>query len=198
MAGAGYELRRLPKAPSGPPRERLRGGKVYIGCGDDVKPGYVGCDIRKTPAVAIQCRAWELSRHACELDEVFSRHMLEHLTIREAELALRDWRDALRDGGRVEVIVPNMAFHIEQWGRAEWTDAALAEARSDASWARAGFWGWQRECDPMRGDYNSTYWDVHKSGYDERLLAYCLTAAGFKDVRTFIEEQCHLRAEAHK
>ncbi len=197
----GYELRRLPKPVKVKPaikQAMYKGKKIYVGCGDDTNPGFIGCDLRKTAAVSIQCRSWELSQYCYALSEIFSRHTLEHLTFKEAILTLQDWNCALREGGKVEIIVPNMEFHIKQWLRAKWDDINFETKMSDANWSSAGFWGWQRECDPTYNDYNNSYWDVHKSGYNEQSISYFLKKVGFKEIETSIYDEYHLRAIAYK
>ena len=46
--------------------------KIYMGCGDDYKNGYVGCDVRKTKTAKIICKAWELSKYCKNVGEIYS------------------------------------------------------------------------------------------------------------------------------
>ena len=174
------------------------GSKVYVGCGEDRREGYYGCDVRPLRSVALVSKAWKLSRHCSELSEIYTRHMLEHLTFDEATAALHDWHEALAVGGRLHLVVPNLDFHIQQWLRAEWSEEALSDKRSDARWGFAGLYGWQRECNPRQAPYHDNYWDVHKSGYNPRLLSFLLERAGFSDVEIHVEDDCHLVAGAIK
>lgn len=174
------------------PAEIVRGQNVYVGCGDKTREGYLGCDIRPLDNVSIVCPAWDLSQHCQDLNRIYSRHMVEHLTFAEAKKTLTDWHAALAVGGEVEIEVPNMRFHIEQWLQADWTEEAFQDKKSDARWGFAGFYGWQRECDPDEESYNQSYWDVHKSGYDEKLLKFMLESAGFVDVETRVENEWNL------
>ncbi|MHC4481876.1 MAG: methyltransferase domain-containing protein, partial [Planctomycetota bacterium] len=196
----GYDIRRIPPEPTARPAprkpEKISGARLYVGCGDDEREGFIGCDMRARPNVSIVCKAWQVSQHCTDLSEIYSRHMLEHLTFDEACAALLDWQRALAVGGSVEVVVPNLDFHIEQWQRAEWTERALQDPRSDARWGFAGLYGWQRESGPASKD--PSYWDVHKSGYNERLIAFLLRRAGFSDIETHVEEGAHLSARAAK
>lgn len=189
------------------------GSKLHVGCGDQDLPGYIGCDLRALEHVQLACRAWEVSNHCQALVEIYSRHMLEHLTFAEARLTLRDWFKALAPGGAVRIEVPNLQFALRQWERAHWDSAALDNKFSDARWGFAGLFGWQRECDPQASDYNQAYWDVHKSGYNAVSLRFFLEEAGFRSVETRLEsftpeqlrrrklgphasDQCHLIATA--
>lgn len=172
--------------------------KIYMGCGPDKKEGFIHCDIRKFEHVTLVCKAWELSSHMMEIDHIYSRHMLEHLTNFEADRTLRDWFKALKTGGTLEVIVPDMDFHCKQWLEADWDEETLKDKTSQAQHSFAGFWGWQAECDPWAKDYNMSYWDVHKSGYNQKRMELLLKRIGFVDVATEIKEQCHLVATATK
>ncbi|MCR9291426.1 MAG: hypothetical protein NXI32_01825 [bacterium] len=177
----GYRLERV--AYRGLKRVIPVGAKLHVGCGEQDLDGYLGCDLRDLPNVQLVCRAWEVSQFCQGLSEIYSRHMLEHLTLREAELTLRDWHAALQPGGLVNIEVPNLEFHIAQWGRCEWNRPALEQNFSDTRWGFAGLYGWQRECDPSQGDYNASYWDVHKSGYTPEAMRFFLAEAGFTEIQ---------------
>jgi predicted SAM-dependent methyltransferase len=191
------------------------GAKLYVGCGDQVVEGYYGCDLRDLPTVSLACRAWEISSHCNALGEIYSRHMLEHLSLAEMRLTLQDWLTALTPNGVVRIEVPNLEFAIAQLQRAVWTSTALDDRFSDARWGLACFFGWQRECDPQAADYNQSYWDVHKSGYTADSMRYFLEQAGFAEIEITFEgfsaaqnrrrklsaeasANCHLIATARK
>ncbi len=171
---------------------------LYVGCGEDVRGGYMHCDIRSFPHVDFVCKAWEVSKHIKGLNNIYSRHMLEHLTSAEAVLALKDWFKALKIGGSVYIVVPNLDFHCEQWLRAKWNDEELENWQSDASWGLGGLYGWQRECDPEKEEYNTSYWDVHKTGFNEKRMIYLLEKIGFTNIKITIKNDVHLVAEATK
>lgn len=171
---------------------------LYVGCGEDRREGYRHCDVREMPGIDFVCNAWEVSQHVMGLQNIYSRHMLEHLTSMEAEAALLDWHKALQIGGELYIVVPNLNFHVQQWLNAEWDETTLRDVKSDARYGFGGLFGWQRECDPRQPNYNNTYWDVHKSGYNEKRLAFLLRRAGYVDVQTQIKNDVHLVATARK
>jgi len=191
------------------------GSKLHVGCGEQDIEGYVGCDLRSLDHVQLVCRAWEVSEHCRDLSEIYSRHMLEHLTFAESRLTLRDWYRALAPSGLVKIEVPNLAFAIRQWERASWDAETLENKFSDARWGFAGFFGWQRECDPESPEYNQSYWDVHKSGYTVDSMKFFLAEAGFEHIEINLEgftakqirrrnlaanasDECHLIATARR
>ncbi len=173
-------------------------GKVYVGCGNDRREGFIHCDVRHLDGIDIVCPAWQLSRHQSDIQEIYSRHMLEHLTDKEAVATLTDWFKALAVGGSVYIVVPNLDYHIQQWLAAEWNDENYDNSKSAASHGFAGFYGWQRQCDPAVDDYETSYWDVHKSGYNQARLAFLLKRTGFSEVHTEIKNNLHLVAIAVK
>ncbi|MFZ5829779.1 MAG: methyltransferase domain-containing protein [Planctomycetota bacterium] len=174
------------------------GAKLDVGCGDAPREGYCSCDVRELPTIDLVCAAWEVSKHCRELAEIHSRHALEHLTFAEVTTALEDWYEALAVHGTLIVTVPNIEHHIEQFRRATWSEETLADKWSDASWGLAGLYGWQRQCDPRGGDYDRSYWDVHKSGFTPALLSYLLARAGFVDVEVVVEDEVHLVGRGRK
>lgn len=171
---------------------------LYVGCGPDYREGFIHSDVRPFPHVDIICSAWEISKHISDVDHIYSRHMLEHLTEKEAHLTLRDWFAALKAGGTIRLVVPNMNYHCEQWLKAEWNSHTATDKTSDAVHSSAGFWGWQAECDPEAEDYNKSYWDVHKSGYNERKARFLFSDIGFDNIVTEIKNCAHLVVEAQK
>lgn len=166
--------------------------RIYVGCGEDRREGFLHSDIRDLPGIDYVCKAWELSEHVQGVTEIYSRHMLEHLTADEAMVTLQDWYTCLGRGGSVYIVVPNMDYHIKQWQDAVWSDEELANSRSNASHALGGLWGWQRQCDPKKPDYEQSYWDVHKTGYNSERLRYVLKKAGFSDITTNVKNNAHL------
>ena len=81
----------------------------------------------------------------------------------------------------MSMMLPNMAFHINQWLQ-----------RSNMDHAKAGFWGWQRE-----GEFD--LWDVHKSGYDFQLLEQLLKDYNFRDIKSLKKvTNKHLYVECYK
>lgn len=174
----------------------VNNSKIYIGCGEDYRKGYIYCDKRALMHVDIVCNAWEIDTKIQNLSTIYSRHMLEHLTNKEAEFTLQNWYKALGKDGYVEIIVPNFDLRAKQWLSCTW-EIDVPETE-DEIWAVAGCWGWQRECDPLQDNYNQSYWDVHKSGYNEKRITKILSQIGFKDIVTKVDDKNNLIAIAYK
>ena len=139
---------------------------IEFGCGNSPTfPDYKTCDVRDLPGVDFVCPATEIGSEVEKesVDKIFSRHFFEHLTFAEGEFLLDIWKNILKPGGTVEMILPNMALHVYQW-----------ITKSDMRHAKGGFWGWQR-------DGLTEVWDVHKSGYDKDTLKVLILDKGYID-----------------
>ncbi|MDP7365655.1 MAG: hypothetical protein QGH83_00135 [Candidatus Pacebacteria bacterium] len=111
------------------------------------------------------CNAWEIPEHTKPntVGEIYSRHFFEHLTYEQTFVTLKAWSKVLIPGGLLEMIVPDMDWHVQEW------------LDGDYEAARGGFWGWQREG-------MTENWDVHKMGYNHEYLKLILETENFTDV----------------
>lgn len=107
-------LRRL-----NPPGLDSRPLRINYGCGLLAQPGYVGVDVRWTPAVeVIGDLSWCRRAYAGKADEVYCSHVLEHYRYPGKEWrsspetvlgALSDIMGMLKPGGIVRIAVPDFA-----------------------------------------------------------------------------------------
>jgi hypothetical protein len=171
--------------------------RVYMGSGPDIKEGFIHVDVRDLPNVDIVCNAWELSNHIQDVDHIYSRHMLEHLTNIEAQRTLEDWYKCLNESGMIQIIVPNIDYHFKQWLNAKWDQDIIYDNLSDEIFNLSSIYGWQRECDPKKNQ-SPTYWDVHKSGYNTQRISYILNSIGYTNIKIEILNDMHLQAIAFK
>ena len=141
--------------------------KIEFGGGETPKkPDFLQCDVRQCTTTTYVCNAWEIVNHVepKTVNEIYSRHFLEHLTYYDAENTLMAWYIILKPGGFVTTIVPDIEFHIKQWEAGDFTSASV------------GFWGKQRETE------KSEIWDIHKSGYNYYILEKMLKNSGFRAI----------------
>ncbi len=154
----------------------LRGElQLEVGPGEHPEPGFLHADIRPGPHIEHVTGAASLPFPDGVFRHIYTRHCLEHLTRREGERFLAECWRVLKPGGSLHIIVPNMAFHIEQ----------LHNGNRDH--ACAGFWGWQQH-----------EHDLHKWGYWWETLSELLLRAGFANVRNLTgQPQSRERSEMH-
>lgn len=169
--------------------------RLNIGCGESRRAGYIGVDARPDRGVDHVAMAWDLSAWpAGGVAEIYCRHTLEHLDPDDAERTLRAWHAALRPGGRVHLIVPDLLFHARQLlGEAtSWN----ADPAANFDHAIRSIYGWRA---PHRGGHAE---DAHRWGYTWDSLRRLLTGAGFVDIRRITEgddsEPWHLNVQARR
>jgi len=139
-----------------------RAYKLDLGSGQFPREGYLGLDIVFIPGVDCVCNICYLPIAGGTIAEIYISHTLEHLTRNEGTAAIAEiWR-TLTPGGRVEIHVPDLEGHIEQY------------FTGDREWAMAGFYGWQLYVN-----------DVHKWGYSYDSLCELLRLAGFVRIQRF-------------
>lgn len=90
--------------------------KLNIGCGGKRISGYTGIDAYNTPAADIVTNAWELPMFRNNsVDEVYTSHMIEHLTPGELRRSLTEWKRVLKPGGRLVIRCPNFELYVKEW-----------------------------------------------------------------------------------
>lgn len=143
--------------------------KLHIGCGAQILSNYVNIDIRRVPGVDVVAKAWELGMYANgSIDEIFSRHMIEHLTLIQARLAFEEWHRVLRPEGHIELICPDRDYHI--WQLLHPNDKSqFNPAWTNRQHGLAGLHGWQ-----------SYPGDVHQWSWTKEEIRPELDNLGFK------------------
>jgi SAM-dependent methyltransferase len=86
--------------------------KLNVGCGRDIRAGYVNLDIVPFREVDLICDldAFPYPFADNEFDEVFCQHVLEHVT--DLVRAVEELHRILKPGGLLKVIGPYFASHM--------------------------------------------------------------------------------------
>jgi len=77
--------------------------KIDIGCGKNKKEGYIGIDIDPESNADVFASALNLPFDDNSVDEVHSRHMIEHLAPDEAEKFFNEIYRVLKIGGEADL-----------------------------------------------------------------------------------------------
>lgn len=104
--------------------EDTKGLKVNLGCGDDIKPGWINIDIvpklpppKINPAVGSSPEFINydlrlgLPLKSASCDVIYSSHFFEHLEYKYGLKLMRDCYEALQPGGVFRIALPN----LKQW-----------------------------------------------------------------------------------
>jgi SAM-dependent methyltransferase len=120
------------------------------------------------------------------VDAIYSSHMLEHLEPDDALFVLRDCYRALRPGGTLRIVVPDLNFIVRAYleGKREFLPSS-AQANADAFLESLDFRPAPRGGIATRALRRALRSDDggHKWMYDEDSLILRLREIGFRDVR---------------
>lgn len=139
--------------------------KLNLGCCDLPLEGYINIDESDSPHIKadLKADALNLSSHfePNTVDEIFTAHLLEHLTPTQAEEAIVHWKSLLKPGGVLAIVTPD--FHY------------LAK-----SYLEGGI-----PLDEMTNLYVFSYVQesLHRSLWDQANLFQLLMRHGFKDLK---------------
>jgi radical SAM superfamily enzyme YgiQ (UPF0313 family)/predicted SAM-dependent methyltransferase len=156
---------------------------IEIGSGKKPKPGFIHVDIAKLPGVNVVSTAWSLPFATGSVGQIYSRHCLEHLTLDQFLTALKEFRRVLAPEGKMEMILPDLAYHFRQYfmkGKSPLSGQDVTNRHH----ALFSIYGWQK----------SPY-DFHKWGYDEEYLRELIAEAGFTGFSRLSDEDWNLRVE---
>jgi len=109
---------------------------LNIGCGSRFHPAWINIDL---VAVSPHVRQYDLRKGLpfadASLDACYSSHVLEHLTSEAAEASLREQFRALKSGGVVRVVVPDLEGIVREYVRLlEAAEAGNSSAEADYDW----------------------------------------------------------------
>jgi len=155
--------------------------KLEIGSGNKPMPGYLHFDVREDVRADVVGDAIALPFKDGEFSEVFSRFFLEHLPRAQARKSLVEMHRVLAKGGKLEIIVPNIAYFFKLF---------LEETGQKKEWALNKIYGFE--------NYKE---DHHFFGYDEETLTKFLKEAGFLDIKKIKSKECeeqYLAMESYK
>lgn len=172
--------------------------KIDFGCGSKPKQGFVGCDVNDSPGIKYVCDCWDIGVYVdeCTVEEIYSRHMFEHLSFINGERTLQAWYRILKPGGIIKMEIPDLLYHIKQYlqyhnNRNVLSAVSHRKKVTEFEHAIGSLFGWQREADTQM-------WDIHKSGYDEQTLKNLFTKHKFNNFKRLPSKPWNLLVEAYK
>ena len=142
---------------------------LHIGCGDEIKPGYINIDeFNPNAERRIPIQAIEYPEDS--VDRIEGYMVLEHLSLADARTFLRKTNRMLRAGGILILEVPD----LEKVCRLVLQFAGDPEYLEKGAFGLRGFFG-----EPKR---EMTMGDYHKWGYTPLLARRLLEEAGFSRI----------------
>jgi predicted SAM-dependent methyltransferase len=118
------------------------------------------------------------------LDVVYASHLFEHLTLRSADLFLKESYRCLKPGGTLRIVVPDLYKICKRYIN-EYESGSKPDPTEDIMWAinmhREGQYGNPSTIKKMVYGWQG-YPHQHKYMYDERSLTKRFRDAGFQDI----------------
>ncbi len=142
--------------------------KLNLGCGGDIREGYVNIDVRRTDnrVLVLDLEKELLSRFQDQsVEEIIAKDFIEHVSWRRVEDLLRDCYRVLKKGGRMYIQVPDL-------------EAIARKVILDPSFCHGDLCGWKAISFWVYGgqDYPE---NTHKAGFTIPTLKRLLESIGF-------------------
>lgn len=171
-----------------------KGLKVNIGCGSNIKPGFVNIDLRDILGPEIDPESHPkamfinydlrlglpLEDDSCNF--IYSSHFFEHLDYADGLRLMRDCYRALRSGGVFRMVLPNLKPDFDAYlrGDDEYFDSVDLSDLHDPLLNRIAKSGTMTRVDWINyGVYQS---GEHKYIYDEEKAILLLQSIGYRSV----------------
>ena len=126
-------------------------------------------------------------------DAVFCSHTLEHFHSHEVPVVLAGCRTALKDGGTIEIHVPNIEQVYTELAEGSDLDDVAYEVPAGPILYRDIMFGWSKEIEESGQDHY-----VHKTAFTPARLTKVLEDAGFHNVEVSHDAYFNLAATAVK
>lgn len=92
---------------------------LNVGCGTDYKQGWVNIDNNSDNNIEKLDLNWDLRNPLpyddSSVDFIFNEHFVEHLTVEESQIAIRDFMRVLKPGGVLRIAMPNLEESVDNY-----------------------------------------------------------------------------------
>ena len=101
--------------------------KLNLGSGKRNQEGYTNIDAVKRTEETVVGNILELTYEDASIDEIFSEHMIEHLTKNEFDHFFSECSRMLKSGGKLALYAPCIVSAINSYNKGDWPIAQLEE-----------------------------------------------------------------------
>lgn len=161
--------------------------RINIGCGGYGHDGWLNCDLDPLRDDYIYVDATEPLPfpEACA-DMLFTEHMIEHLTLNDAQRFLAECARVLKPGGRIRVATPDLDRFMSLFSGKDALGAAYETWLSNTFFPEIPYRTEAMVLNNMLSNFG------HRFVFDARTMTLALEAAGFTSV-----ERCEIGISRH-
>jgi predicted SAM-dependent methyltransferase len=135
--------------------------KLNIGCGYDIRPGYLNVDLHERHGPDLVADITDLNMLPSDyFSEIVAQDVLEHLERQKTVPALQEWSRLLKDNGVIEIRVPSLLGMFEFLAAPEWRPIERTEEAIHLMYGTQAYTG-----------------DYHLAGFTAEVLAEYLRRA---------------------
>lgn len=157
--------------------------KLYLnlGCGERLWRGWKNIDLYSKDPNVIKMDIMSPCYPSNSVEYIYSSHSLEHLPIRQAIQALKNWYDILELGGTLVLMVPD----LEQIMRNILNKDLPFLQRY--CWYLHTLYGWQTNMNNSNPNLDAEidYGQFHQTGFTEEYLEHHLNSIGYTIIESF-------------
>ena len=158
------------------------GLKLNLGCGFDIRSGYVNIDANDEHHPDLVSDVANLSALADSVaSEALAQDVLEHLPRAKASTALREWNRVLQPSGTLILRLPSIVHLLRLLEDKRYQDVATQQRLIQCMYGTQGYDG-----------------DFHLNGFTEVTLRHHLTEAGFSVTSLKIVDDWMFEVHAQK
>jgi predicted SAM-dependent methyltransferase len=151
--------------------------KLNLGCGSDIRPGYVNVDKFPASDDVVQADFPHLPFPANTAEEIVLSHVLEHFGYADGETLCKEMLRVLRPSGMAFIEVPDIA-----WCMAQFLGAPEANQYTNPNMDYSIQHRWGLFAQAIWGDQHNDGL-YHKWGYTAHRLLHLLRHVGFASVQ---------------
>lgn len=91
--------------------------KINLGCGDEIKEGYVNLDMRKTHESVVIGDVRNIPFPDEYFEEIFAKDIYEHVSFLESKDLIGHWLSKLKTGGKLIIVTTSLLDILEGFNK---------------------------------------------------------------------------------
>lgn len=155
---------------------------MHIGCGLNVLPGWLNCDLTPKRRTVIRLDATKTYPvPPGSIDYVYTEHFIEHITYPQGLAMLKECHRVLKPAGKIRITTPDLAFLV-----ALYSEKKSALQANYIDWASKSFIPYapaSRDVFVINNFFTCDW--GHQFIYDRASLPELMKAVGFTDITSW-------------